>query len=304
MRTTTLLLTLLAIAATPAMAQLTEFTAFEGRADCNGWSVDATVYYREYARMMRLEYAVVLSDTDGVEVERSEYADWLVFDAGQSAAMPLSGSWTNTPSDGWTVRGDFLLLDMEPDAENRDTAAFTASLDCGTEPGDGVDPIVTVCAYPPVWYRNHPDEWPGRQLELGGQILDENAIMQLLKRRNRGRLPVMLARQVVAAKFNLILNPDAGVDEVIVAADAWLAVHSPFHRYSRRHMAYSSLRQELPTVRRLIGPLLRLNFSGCKDVPADGSAVTAALEDVDKAFDDIPADEEDVSFGALKAMYR
>lgn len=304
MRTTALLLTLLLAVAMPASAQITEFRAFDGSADCNGWSVEATVHYWEGAMMVRLEYAVVLSDADGTEVERSEYAEWISFAAGQTVEMPLSGSWTAEPGADWQVRGDFILIDIVPDLENRDEVFFEATLDCGTGPGDGVDPEAPRCSYPPGWYRNHPEEWPVYELELAGELCDENTIMQLLKRRNRGLIPVILARQVIAAKFNLMNNPRDDVAAAVEAADAWLKEHSPFQRFSRKYLRSRAIRRDRRVVGSLIGPIVMYNHSGCVDAPAHPAAMADALADVDKLFADDPVAEEDVSFGAVKAMYR
>ena len=300
MRTTALFLTMLTLAATPASAQVTEILAFDGNADCNGWAMEATVHYRDGASMIRLEYAVVLSDADGVEVERSEFSDWLDFEAGQTATVSLAGSWTNTSATGWQVRGDFVIMDVITDNVDRSEASFTADIDCGTDPGGGEDPDAPLCARPPRWYRNNPDQWPADTLEIGGEMLDAEAIMRLLRRRAQGLLPVMLARQVIAAKFNLMNNPQADVAGVIDAADAWLADHSPFQSFNRRYLRSGAIRQQRPAVRQLVGPLLVFNFAGCTDAPADLATAAKVLMDLDKA----PVAEEDVSFGALKAMYR
>lgn len=304
MRTTALFLTLLTIAAVPASAQITSFTAFEGRADCNGWSVDATAQYRDEARMIRLEYVVVLSDAGGVEVERFEYSDWVDFTAGQSATMSLEGSWTNPANSGWTVRGDFTLVDIVPDLEDRYDAFFETTLNCTTDTGGGVDPDLPVCAYSARWYRHHEDQWPTDQLEIGGETYGANKIMKLLRLRARNLVAAVLARQVVAAKFNLLLNPDADMDEAIAAADEWLTGYPPMKNPAKGLRSFRAMRRQLPVVRALIIPLLRFNFSGCADEPADKSAANIVLDDLEKAFDEVPAPEEDVSFGALKAMYR
>jgi len=300
MRTTALFLTLLTLAAMPASAQVTEILAFEGNADCNGWAMKATVHYGDGASMIRLEYAVVLDDADGVEVERYEFSDWIDFEAGQNATFSLEGSWTNTSATGWQVRGEFVIMDVIPDNVNRYGASFTAALDCGADPDGGEDPDAPLCTRPPRWYRNNPDQWPADELEIGGETLDADAIMQLLRRRARGLLPVILARQVIAAKFNLINNPQADVAGVIDAADAWLVDHSPFQSFSRRYLYSRTVRRQRPVVRRLIGPILVFNFAGCTDAPADLATAARVLTDVDKG----PVAEEDVSFGALKAMYR
>lgn len=299
MRTTALFLFLLTLAAAPAAAQITEFQDFTGSADCNGWSVDATVHYWEGARMVRLEYDVVLSDADGVEVERSSYAEWIPFTAGETAVMSLGGSWSATPDAGWRVQGDFALLDVMPDAENRSEESFVTALDCAVP----VDPDAPLCTRTANWYLKHPDQWPVDEVSVAGETLDVATACRLLARRSRGLLPVILARQVVAAKLNLAANPQAGEDVVaaVEKADAWLEENSPFQRFRRRYLKSRRWRAQLFLVRDLFRPLMVFNAQGCKD---DGTTPLAVVDDLDKMLEEKTVPSEETSFGALKAMYR
>ncbi len=301
MRTIALFTTLALLLATPAYAQLTEIMSLDGRADCNDWSADAEVHFRDGAMMMRLEYAVVLADADGAVVDRVDFSDWIEFEAGATITMSWDGVWAQEADDGWQVLGHFDLIEVGPDLMNHSIAQFTTTLACA----EFVDPDAPLCVYPAGWYRAHPDAWPARTLDLAGETLTEEHIAQLLRRQPRGILPVMVAKQVIAAKFNLLKNPQADMPGAIAEADAWLTVNSPFVRGGRNRGSSSMWRDEIPTVRALLQPLQTFNGAGCADLPL--AVAEADLGDMpetlDKAFDSM-FETEAVSFGSLKAQYR
>jgi hypothetical protein len=145
-------------------------------------------------------------------------------------------------------------------------------------------------------------------LALGGDSWDARTLRHVLSRPAWGNLRLLLARQLIAAKFNALTNPGAGMDAAIAAADGFLAENEPNGRIRGRDW-FRRWRREAETVRDLIAPLVEFNRTGC---PSDATAAAddgnvSDLDLVNKALvgaEPVPDVVEDVSLGALKARYR
>ncbi|MFN2370699.1 MAG: hypothetical protein ABR506_06015, partial [Candidatus Krumholzibacteriia bacterium] len=162
-----------------------------------------------------------------------------------------------------------------------------------------------------AWWRRHMDQWPADELAIGDDTWDERTLRQVLSRPAWGNLRLLLARQLIAAKFNALVNPGAGVDADIAAADAFLAENDPFSRdRGRGRNRGRTWREEAVAVRELIAPLVAFNLLGCAETAAGDGADDGGVSDlqlVDKALAGEKVEgvvAEDVSLGTLKARYR
>ena len=110
----------------------------------------------------------------------------------------------------------------------------------------------------------------------------------------------MLQRQLVAARFNAMLNPAADMGAAMDAADAFLGGLAPAGQ-GRGAVRGANRVRDAEAVRDLIAPLVEFNGRGCAGDPEASMTATgpSALEAMDKALP-----EETLSLGALKARYR
>jgi hypothetical protein len=287
----------------PGMALAVDFVSIDGVADCNGWRADVRVWFWDGARDVRLRYAVVLTDDAGNEVQRFTH---------DAAVTPIpngfddyvfEGSWDAQPGDGWQVNGAFTLVDIIPDLVNEINDSFATTVVC--EAGSG-DPETPPCAYTSFWWRRHPEAWPAQTLTIGSVELTSSKIMWVLKRPAWGNARLLLARILIAARFNAMLNPDCGMEEAMAAADSYLTHNSPFPQYRRGRHNPRPRRPDLQALRAAAMPLIIFNTSGCPDNPM-AQAETEPVSDLElllKAEEGLAPTEADVSFGALKSMYR
>ena len=112
MRTITLITALAAILILPALASAVEFVSVSGVADCNGWSSDVEVWFREGATQVELAYTVVLTDPNGAEIQRFEAVEPLVITVGQPVTFTLGGAFAGAPDDGCLVTAEYHLLGL------------------------------------------------------------------------------------------------------------------------------------------------------------------------------------------------
>jgi hypothetical protein len=290
----------------PCIAQAVILDKVTGSADCNAWQADVTIWFREGANNATLVQTVVLTDADGQEVQRFEETGDVPLRPGELVTFTYTGAWAETPGDGWQVAGDFRLLDNYTDGYNETVGTFTTAVACVSETGDGEAPPPSGCVQPPGWWRKHRDAWPTDQLELGDRMLEAGQIMHILKRPAWGNPAMLLARHVIAAKFNVLIDPDAGLDEALDAADAFLTEHPPLPGMDGNRRNWRRARVDRRAVRSLAMPILWYNWSGCRgeDPAAASGPVAVDLDLLDKAFDEAESPGDQVSFGAIKSMYR
>ena len=305
MRTITLVTALAATLILPGAVLGVEFVSVSGVADCNGWSSDVEIWFREGATNVELAYDVVLSDSRGIEMERFTAVEPLAVTVGPPVTFTLAGSFSGAPDDGCVVTAEYHLLDYFTDGYNDQVSGFTATPDCA--PVDE-DPVAALCTHSARWWRHHRDQWPADELTVGDDAWDTRTLQHVLNRPAWGNVRLLLARQVIAAKFNAMLNPGASPDAEIAAADRFLADNYAFDRLRGRDW-WRHWRQEARKVRDLIAPLIAFNLHGCEDEPG-GTVDEGNVSDLDlveKALageEPAPLPEEDISLGALKARFR
>ncbi len=305
MRTTILSTILTAALILPGAASGVEFVSVAGVADCNGWSSEVQIWFRDGATSVELAYAVVLTDAGGAEVQRFDVVEPLAITPGPPVSFTFSGAFAAAPGEGSLVTAEFRLYDYFTDGFNESTAGFSADPAC-TPPVDDRTPVL--CTHTARWWSRHQDDWPVDELAVGADTWDARTLRHVLRRPAWGNLRLLLARQLVAAKFNAMTNPGAGMDAAIAAADDFLVDHDPFSRVRGRDWR-RRWREEARTVRDLIVPLIEFNRAGCTTEPV-ASAEESDLSDLDlvnKALAGepvVPQAEENVSFGTLKALYR
>ena len=308
MRTIILCTVLTALLILPGAALAVQFVSVDGVADCNGWSSDVEIWFREGATRVELSYVVVLADADGNELQRFEALQELPVTVGPPVPFSFAGTFDATPPAGSIVSAEYHLYDWFTDGYNDMTAGFAAAPDCA--PPAGGDEPEPLCTHTARWWQLHRGEWPAAELAVGNEVWDARTLHRVLARPAWGNVRMLLARQLVAAKFNALVNPGADVAADITAADAWLAAHDPLSGSSvRGRDRWRQLRQEASAVRDLVGPLFAFNTHGCSAEAAAAEADQVSdLELVEKALAGEKAlpDEPDqvTSFGALKSMYR
>ncbi len=305
MRTITLITALAAILILPALASAVEFVSVSGVADCNGWSSEIQIWFRDGATQVELAYTVVLTDSRGAEMQRFEAVEPLAITVGPPVTFTLGGTFTGAPADGCLVTAEYHLLDYFTDGFNDVVSGFTANPACA--PVDD-DPVPALCTHSARWWRNHRGEWPVDELTIGGDDWDSRTLQHVLSRPAWGNVRLLLARQVIAARFNALLNPGAAPEAELAAAERFLDENDAFSRLRGRDLWRRWL-QEVRKVRDLIAPLIAFNLHGCDDEPAgaldDGNV--SDLELVDKALageEAAQVPEEDISLGELKARFR
>jgi hypothetical protein len=71
------------------------------------------------------------------------------------------------------------------------------------------------------FWKNHPDQWPVTQLQLGNVTYTQQQLLDILHEPVRGNGLLILAHQLIAAKLNIAAGADPScIQETIAAADA------------------------------------------------------------------------------------
>ncbi len=91
-----------------------------------------------------------------------------------------------------------------------------------------------VCPKTAEYWEDHRAAWPVDSLRLGNPVYGPAKLARFLDEERRGRherdtdvTTLRLARQLVAAKFNLLLGADApGIDSLVALADSLIGAHS------------------------------------------------------------------------------
>ena len=78
-----------------------------------------------------------------------------------------------------------------------------------------------VCVRGQGYWKNHPDQWPVTELQLGNVTYDQQQLLDILHQPVRGNGLVSLAHHLIAAKLNIAAGADPScVEETIAEADA------------------------------------------------------------------------------------
>jgi len=71
------------------------------------------------------------------------------------------------------------------------------------------------------FWKNHPDQWPVTELQLGNVTYNQQQLLDILHEPVRGNGLLILAHQLIAAKLNIAAGADPScIQETIAAADA------------------------------------------------------------------------------------
>ena len=241
--------------------------------------------------MARVEYAVVLQDADGVEVDRFDFAEFIDVPDTPTAVFNYSGAWHTALDGDYTVTGDFTVYDIFGDGYNISTGSFNADLACGSAVSEDPDPSEPCIKRVRYWIR-HPDAWPVTGLEIAGQEYDQNELRKMMTKRRRRFLTFHLTRQLIAAKLNLANGTKNEILPVVDKADALLA-----DRQTNRRARGRNHRRTI----RLTVALFMYNRGGCPDGADTGMTVQLG-EDFAKSLEQ--GADEVMTIGSIKAMYR
>lgn len=284
----------------PSLASAVYLDSVTGTADCNGWNAAVEVTFRSGARLVRLEYIVALSDAAGTELERFEYSEEVAIPDQDTVIYPFDGMWTSTLSDGaYSMTCEVVLFDIFPDGQNRFEDGFSVAFECGGDTGDdngGDDPLVSdFCNRGTGYWKNHPQDWPVMDLDLGGENLNQASLLDILNTPASGDATVILARALITAKLNLAGggHDDAGI---IAEADAYLTEHPVFS---------NPRRADRKAALAFMGDLGALNQGDCPDDPESSGEMFTPDAGKNKALGfDKAASVEVIPLGSLKALYR
>lgn len=286
----------------PSMASAVYLDSVTGTADCNGWSADVEITFRSGARLVRLEYIVALTDESGTEIDRMEYASEVDIPAQSTMIYSFGEPWSIILPDGpYTMTCDVTLYDIYPDGQNRFTDSVSVGFECGDGSVGGEDPQVTgFCPKGKGYWKNHTRDWPVMTLDLGGDSLDQAALLNVLNSPTRGDATITLACALITAKLNQAAGAGDPETDVMDAADAFLAEHPVFSNPGKadRKTAHSFLAElgeynsgdcdegDDPTGENLASDLgLSRNAA-----PSNGYDKAAAIEEM--------------SMGSVKALFR
>ena len=78
-----------------------------------------------------------------------------------------------------------------------------------------------ICVRGQGYWKNHPDQWPVTELQLGNVTYTQEQLLDILHEPVRGNGLLILAHQLIAAKLNIAAGADPScIQETIAAADA------------------------------------------------------------------------------------
>lgn len=269
------ILTTLALALMAAPAAATHWESFGGTADCDGWSMSGEIRIgSSLIPGFDVNYFVTAT-VGGVVVEEQSGTFFAPFDP-LMTVVSAGGPWMNEFCGDVVVAGVFTMAADVPDNSREFGAAFLC--DCG---GGG-----DVCARTPGYWKNHEEVWPVTDFAIGGVEYTQSELLEILRRPVRGDATVILAHHLIAAKLNVWNGADDSIQGRIDDADAYL-VGQPLG--SRPGGAAKSeglaIKDDL---------VVYNEDPDCHDV----SSNKAAFE-IEKS-----ANNEDITWGALKANYR
>jgi hypothetical protein len=125
-----------------------------------------------------------------------------------SATPSATGSPSGTPSATPSATGS-------PSATATPTASGTPSATATPSGTPGV------CVRGQGFWKNHPDQWPVTELQLGNVTYTQQQLLDILHEPVRGNGLLILAHQLIAAKLNIAAGADPScIEEAIAEADA------------------------------------------------------------------------------------
>jgi hypothetical protein len=77
------------------------------------------------------------------------------------------------------------------------------------------------CVLEQGYWKNHPNQWPVTQLQLGNHSYSQQELLSILQQSIHGNGLVSLARQEIAAKLNIANGADGScIEQTLVNVDA------------------------------------------------------------------------------------
>jgi hypothetical protein len=154
------------------------------------------------------------------QVDMSPYAGQTVrveFLVHEDAAGDLTGMYVDDVQ---------LLVPCEtptPSPSPTPTATATATVTATATATPTPTPTGTPsgCVFGQGYWKNHPDQWPVTELQLGNVTYTQEELLSILHQSVRGNGLVLLAHQLIAAKLNIANGTDPScIEQTIADADA------------------------------------------------------------------------------------
>ncbi|MFO7610726.1 MAG: hypothetical protein R6X35_16320 [Candidatus Krumholzibacteriia bacterium] len=272
-----------ALLALPGLAAATTLTSVTGSADCDGYTLSATIHWGS-APDATLSYEAVLTEDGGGVVA--------TFDATHVIANPGVGSYQNLGYDGlWgmelcgTYTATVTVTLVAPlgtgGGYETSTGSFAETFVCDCPPDEP-----DTCNYTPGFWKNHAAAWPVTELSLGGMTYDQAELLAILATPVGGDATIILAYHLIAAKLNVLNGSDPAINDAIMEADDLLATYPLFSNPK------GDAREAILMVKDLLGDY---NELGCDEEEDEDEE-----EDMDKAA----PEESGSTWSQLKANYR
>jgi len=274
---------LTAVLALPGMAFATVLTDVSGTADCDGFTVTATIHWGT-AETADFSYDAMLVDDGGATVAHVTFSDVLnttgyntilTIDFSHGWGQELCGTFTAT-----------VTAHMEATASNGHTdisdGSFTGTFECTCEtPPD-------YCNYTPGYWKNHADMWPVTELSLGGVTYNQDELLAIMDTPVRGDATIILAYHLIAAKLNVASGSSDSINDAISEADDLLMQYPLFSN------PQGDARDMILSVK---NELADYNELECPDGPIMPSSMMMSTDKANPS-------QVDGSWSDLKASYR
>jgi hypothetical protein len=263
----------------PGLAAATTLTSVTGSADCDGFTLSATIHWGS-APDATLSYEAVLTE-DGGGVVATVNGNHVIANPGVGSYQNLGydGLWDLELCGTYTATVDVTLVAPLglTGAYETTNGSFTATFvcDCPTE---------EACNFTPGFWKNHAAAWPADELSLGGVTYGQDELLAILATPVGGDATIILAYHLIAAKLNVLSGSDPSINDAIMEADDLLAAYPLFSD------PQDDARKDILAVKDL---LASYNELGCGEDEDDG-------DDMDK----LAPEEAGSSWSQLKANYR
>ncbi len=269
-----------AVLALPGMAFATVLTDVTGTADCDGFTVTASIHWGT-AATADFSYEATLVDGDGATVAHATYSDVLSttgfntyqsIDFSQGWSQDLCGTYTATVTAHMEATASSGKVDVSD-------GSFTGTFECTCE--------THICNYTPGYWKNHEDMWPVTELSLGGVTYSQAQLLDIMDTPVRGDATIILAYHLIAAKLNVLSGSSDSINGAITEGDNLLMQYPLFSRPGGdAKQAVLGVKDQLADYNELECP--------------DGPIMSGMTTTIDKT---LPSEVEG-SWSQLKASYR
>jgi hypothetical protein len=149
---------------------------------------------------------------------------------------PIVGNFASHVSES-DLPGDAHIVVINPNDNQPVIYDLRRGTNCGGTPTPTPSPTATAtatatatptptgtpgaCVRGQGYWKNHPDQWPVTELQLGNVTYDQQQLLDILHQPVRGNGLVSLAHHLIAAKLNIAAGADPScIEETIAEADA------------------------------------------------------------------------------------